>query len=356
MNQKDYNKISIINVKNQLKLKEKYARGNNIYVRCPFCSNTNQSNLKLNVEKDSYYCRKCGKKGFAIGLYASLNFISNKDAFKKLMVKEADMTTNLIRVRKSIKKSDEDISIVYEMFLKMLGLTKKHYNYLIKLGFSREEIINFNFKSIPQSENERIKICNKLIHGGYNLKGIPGFYINDNMKFTFKSHKGFFIPVKNNNNILGLRIHLDEQYKFDTTDIWFSSGNEFQGVEAKNNIMILNPERSSLTLYNGGKDIIIASEMLIAYKAFSTFNQITIGLPNTISKEQAYKFLNSIDIKSAKIFMDKHTMLTDPYPIYNRIIGTIKNAENNVGFVLNDKDIRNIQNNITMPIEYEKVA
>ena len=62
-----YNRISIINVKNKLGLKEKYAKGDNIYVSCPFSTESNVGNLKLNVAKDSYYCRRCGVHGTAIG-------------------------------------------------------------------------------------------------------------------------------------------------------------------------------------------------------------------------------------------------------------------------------------------------
>ena len=76
-----YNRISIINVKNKLGLKEKYAKGDDIYVRCPFCTESNVGNLKLNVIKDSYYCRRCGVHGSAIGLYAKCNLITTKEAY-----------------------------------------------------------------------------------------------------------------------------------------------------------------------------------------------------------------------------------------------------------------------------------
>ena len=101
-----YNRISIINVKNKLGLKEKYAKGDIIYVRCPFCTESNVGNLKLNVVKDSYYCRRCGEKGLAIGLYARCNLITNKEAYIKLISEEADMTTSLVSIKKAIKKHE----------------------------------------------------------------------------------------------------------------------------------------------------------------------------------------------------------------------------------------------------------
>lgn len=185
MDNEIYNKLSIINVKNKLGLEEKYAKGDNIYVRCPFCQETNQSNLKLVVTNDSYYCRKCGEHGYAVGLYAKANYIENKVAYKRLIQQEADMTTGLIQIQKSERKTDEEISYIYEYFLRMLGLTKRHYKILTELGFSREEVVKYSFKSIPQKENEKIEICNRLRKAGFELGGTPRvlFEWTDEMDF-----------------------------------------------------------------------------------------------------------------------------------------------------------------------------
>lgn len=171
--QEKLKRLSIINVKNKLDLEEKYCLGSNIYVRCPFCVERNQSNLILNVEKDSYYCRNCSESGYAVGLYARCNYIDNKTAFKRLLENEADLTTSYTGIKKSERKSDEEISVVYDYLLKMLGLTKLHYRKLIDMGFTREEIIFYSFKSIPQKEEEKIKICQRLQKGGFDLSGIP---------------------------------------------------------------------------------------------------------------------------------------------------------------------------------------
>ena len=341
-----YNRISIINVKNKLGLKEKYAKGDDIYVRCPFCTESNVGNLKLNVVKDSYYCRRCGVHGSAIGLYAKCNLITTKEAYIKLMSKKADMTTSLVNIRKAIKRSQEDISFVYEMFLKLLGLTKYHYNILLNLGFSRDEIIKYGFKSIPQKEYTKIAICNKLIEHGINLFGIPGFYMNKQMKWTFKSHKGFFIPVILHNRVKGLRIHLDKKYKLETTDIWFSSSKEFQGANAENWIQILMPEEErKVELLNRNlfkeKEIVFASEFLLAYRLFKMFNKITIAVPNVISKKQAIYILKEFNIKKIDVFLDKHTIYTDPVPIYNNLLNKIDDSKKDIKMVIKDNDISN---------------
>lgn len=175
MNNKDYEKLSIINIKNKLNLKERNYNINNIYVYCPFCKKENRekANLKLNVDTDSYYCNCCGESGYAVGLYAKCKYISTKMAFKKLMQEDADLRTNLKRVKNADKRADSEISIVYEYLLRMLGLNKRHFKLLIQMGFSKEEITNNYFRSIPQNEHEKIKLCNRLIRCGFKLSGVP---------------------------------------------------------------------------------------------------------------------------------------------------------------------------------------
>lgn len=174
MSNYNFDKLSIINIKNKLNLEEKYCKGNSIYVYCPFCNKNNESaNLRLNIENDSYYCNYCGENGYAVGLYAKCNYISTKTAFKRLMEQKLDMQTNLQYVKNSNKRTDSEISIIYEYLLKMLGLNKKHSKMLLQIGFSKEEIIKYQFRSIPQDENEKIKLCNRLIKCGFKLSGVP---------------------------------------------------------------------------------------------------------------------------------------------------------------------------------------
>lgn len=338
MDNKLYDRLSIINVKNKLKLSESYCKGNNIYVNCPFCKNEDEkgANLRLNVRSNSYYCNCCGMNGYAVGLYAKLNYITNRKAFEKLINEKADMTTKLKGVENAIRRSDADISTVYEYLLKMLGLNKKHCKILLQMGFSKEEILKSSFRSIPQYENEKIRLCNRLIKCGFELSGVPGFFLNKQMKWTFKSHKGFFIPVIYNGYIKGLRIHLEEKYRLNTTDIWFSSGNEYQGTCAKNSIMIFMPKNEKTIIK---KDIVIASEILIGYRLFERDNKITIAIPNKINKKQGQSILNNIDISNADIYIDKHTISCDYKSLYQNLLNYIDEEKQNIKFVFDYKDL-----------------
>lgn len=164
------------------------------------------------------------------------------------------------------------------------------------------------------------------------------------MKWTFKSHKGFFIPVIYAGEIKGLRIHLEEEYKLDTTDIWFSSGNEYQGACAKNSIMIFMPEtEKNIEIYNSNKnnkkDIIIASEFLMGYKLFNRDNKITIAIPNRISKKQGQMILNNINIDNVDVYIDKHTISCDYLPLFKNLLCYIAEEKENIKYILDYKEL-----------------
>ena len=263
------NRTSIINVKNKLGLEEIYSKKDIIYVKCPFCSSQNGT-MRLNISNNSYICKKCEARGYSIGLYAKNRYISNKEAYLNLISKEADISNNLTTSTIThIKKNSEELDIVYQSFLEKLSLSSDHIMKLLKYGFTIEEIESIGFRTIPTQEEQKIEICRELINEGIDLSGTPGFFKDKKFRWNFKSHKGIFIPIIENCKIISLRIHLDTMYSIDTSDIWFSSSQENEGAKISNNIMILFPKENRLQLINNNqekKDIIIASEMILAYK------------------------------------------------------------------------------------------
>lgn len=310
MNEYEYlDRTSIINVKNKLDLEGTFSTNDTIYVKCPFCNSKNGS-LRLNIINNSYICNNCEESGFAIGLYAKLKHISNKEAYKRLMNEEANIGSNITkRILINNRKNDEELDYIYQEFLNLLDLQTDDTMSLLKQGFSIEEIDEIGFKTIPVNEYDKIKICDKLIDDGVDLTGIPGFYQNNKFRWTFKSHKGFFIPIRNNGKIIGLRIHLNKPYK-STSNIWFSSGDKNNGTKASNNIMILLPNSELIKIMNGKtekKDIIIVSEMILAYRIFELYkDKIVIGVPNVISKTEMKKIDRIKGINNIYLIMESY--------------------------------------------------
>ena len=314
MKQQDIlNCISAENIKNKLRLNEIYSTRDTIYVTCPFC-NSKKGSMKLNKFNKSYVCKVCDERGYLIGLYAKLKGITNKDAFKELISSQAELDkgSNSYIVVNNIKAEDE-LDTIYNSFLKELNLSSEHIMKLLKYGFTIDEINDIGFKSIPNNENQKIKICNRLIEEGFNLSGTPGFYQDKKFRWTFNSHKGFFIPVRDNHKINSLRIHLDSMYNTDTTDIWFSSNNKYNGTKAINKTMILYPEAFVLKVMNNkslNNNVIIATEMLLAYKIKMRFkDKIVIAIPNTISKRELSKINDILAINYIDLVLDTHTVL-----------------------------------------------
>lgn len=270
------NRTSIINVKNKLGLEEIYSKKDIIYVKCPFCY-SDKGTMRLNISNNSYICKKCEARGYSIGLYAKNKYISNKEAYQRLINDEADISNNLMTsIITNVRKNKEELDIAYQAFLEKLSLSSDHIMKLLKYGFTMEEIEKIGFKTIPIQENQKIEICRQLKEEGIDLTGTPGFYKDKKFRWNFKSHKGIFIPVIDNCKIVALRIHLDTAYSIDTTDIWFSSSQENEGTKVNNNIMILFPENNKIQLMNNMKekrDIIVASEMVLAYKIANTYKE-----------------------------------------------------------------------------------
>lgn len=198
--------------------------------------NPKHGHMMLNIAKDAYHCTRCGEKGYAIGLYARLRGISNSQAFKEL-INMAPETTPKIEIKKipqspiaNINKRDR----VYRAFLDKLTLKGEHLQNLIRRGLSWEETGRNLYKSVPTSPQERLRICNELLHEGLNLKGIPGFFQvqqKDRMYWDFYSDNGFFIPVRDiQGRIQGMQIRLDDDH--DRKYIWFSSRGKLSGTGA----------------------------------------------------------------------------------------------------------------------------
>lgn len=280
MNQQEILKrTSIINVKNKLGLKEIYSQKDVIYVHCPFCF-SQKGAMKLNITNNSYICKNCEARGYAIGLYAKCNYISNKKAYQELINNEADINNNLITsIITNTKKNDEELDIVYHSFLESLKLSSEHSKKLLDYGFTMEEIKTIGFKTIPIKEKDKVEICKKLVEKGIDLQGTPGFFRDKKFRWNFKSHEGIFIPIIQNCKITSLRIHLDKEYNTDTTDIWFSSSQNNDGTKANNDIMVLFPENNRIKLMNNNCEeinIIVASEMILAYRIAAKYKNTIV--------------------------------------------------------------------------------
>lgn len=290
-------RLSILNVAQKSKIlilrqasKEEFA------ARCPFCGdseNPHHAHLMLNIVKDAYHCTRCGEKGFAIGLYAKLHGISNKQAFKELM-NMAPETTPKIEIKQVLQSPVANINErdkTYRAFLDKLTLKGEHLQNLIRRGLSWEEIGRNLYKSVPQDEKERQRICKELIKEGHSLKGIPGFYKDDN--WTFVDYKGFLIPVKDvQGRIQGLQVRLDFGSK---RYLWFSSHDKPCGTRAYAWIGVSGVPSKTVIITEGALKADIAH-----YLSRFTF----VSVPGVNSIRGIEQVLRDLDAKRVYIAFD----------------------------------------------------
>jgi len=195
---------------------------------CPFCSDKHY-HLYLNTEKNQWNCFRCGAKGNDVSLYARMNCITNREAVNELSERIGNTMPKKIKQAISTPmKSLVDRHNVYYDMLKLLKLNNNHHKALLKRGLREDNIRQFMYKSLPETEYERRRIINAL-SVKYDLRGVPGFYRKYGEWHMYSSDcGGFLIPVCNKDGyIQGMQIRFDSDKK---RYRWFSTNEYPEGT------------------------------------------------------------------------------------------------------------------------------
>lgn len=130
---------------------------------------------------------------------------------------------------------------------------------------------------------------------------------------------------------------------FSMEDIWFSSSKNNNGTMANNNIMVLIPKQNQLQIINDtkkAKDIIIASEMILAYKIQSIYkDKIVIGIPNVIPKDELKKLDTIKCINNIYVAMDGHTILHNSNTLLSSLESKFDKNKIIIGFSIKNCEI-----------------
>lgn len=106
--------------------------------------------------------------------------------------------------------SNQALDVIYRSFLKKLSLYKKHIQFLKNERWPTDLILKSNFRSLPTANQDREQITSDLIKEFDSLKGVPGFYVQQNGRWSFSGSTGILIPQYDYNSYLfRLRIRLD---------------------------------------------------------------------------------------------------------------------------------------------------
>ena len=235
-----FEQFDIVEVARKCGIQFKNSGNNSVEysARCPFCGDT-KYHLGLNRAMDRFHCFRCNEKGTSVSLYAKLHNISNKEAYKLISSSEPmlqEEMKNIIPNREMPIRPLTDRHNVYYELLSCLKLSEKHRFSLEKRGLSSVNIKQFMYRSIPTDSVLRREVLEKL-SSKFDLRGIPGFYIDEygTARMYFKKCGGIFIPVCNYEGyIQGLQMRLDVPAESNEKKFrWFSSKNFPNGTGAK---------------------------------------------------------------------------------------------------------------------------
>ena len=281
--------INILNVAYHINLEIIKQNGAEAKVICPFCGYkklSKQPTMSLNIRSNKYHCFSCGKGGYALGLYAKFMNISNDRALKELLEKECyslDKSKFEITPVNQLEET-EMRDRVYRAFLNMLKLEPSHKKELKDLGFLDSSITEGLYKSVPKNYIKR-RLIGSALSRKFNLCGIPGFFQEEDFKWTFSRCDGFFVPVYNEHGqIQGLSIHLDKEFN-GNKDIWFSSNNKVNGTGARSWIMKNNITEDSET-------VVVTDNFLLGNLIKETINSPMIAFQNFTN---SYTILSKIE-------------------------------------------------------------
>lgn len=147
------------------------------------------------------------------------------------------------RVETSERASRDDRNVAYRIFLQELTFSNFHKNKLGKSGVDIPFVEERLYRTVPNWKERKDITKRVMTKLGKDMKGIPGFYLEDKYGtpfWTFGGADGFFVPVYDEyNRIIALRIRVDkpkikQNGKEDQKYFWFSSGNKKYGCGVTN--------------------------------------------------------------------------------------------------------------------------
>ena len=234
-------------------------------VLCPFCTSKHYS-LDIVRNKDIWSCQACGNSGGVLDLYRKVKYgeytsMTNGEAYKEIL-QLLSMDTyapvyqhaNVKPIEENETRSPKEIHMVYAKMLKMpyFNLKKEHKDNLLSRGLSCGQIIEKGYRSSPSAKYAYM-IAKELIDAGFDLHGIPGFFLDDGKLYNkirqdfnkeeilgytpgqknwvFKYWpEGFYIPIRNARGyISSIQIRTkNPQAKY----VFMSSSNEDNGCKA----------------------------------------------------------------------------------------------------------------------------
>lgn len=255
--------FDILDVAVLLNLSVRHRQQRSMDVNCPFCGDT-RGKMNINFEKNVFKCNYCGEHGGMVAMYAKVYGITNADAYREICDALRTGTAALeyeskknITCSTSVKNAElaslEERHQTYSLLFSMLTLSKLHKQQLMDRGLSDEQIKRYGFKSTPAFGFT--KLTSMLIEQGCTIQGVPGFYLDDNGKWTINFNSkcsGIVIPVISiDGRISAAQIRLDRPFN-NRKYLWLSSINKSMGTSSGSPVHFIgNPDDKVVYITEG---------------------------------------------------------------------------------------------------------
>lgn len=226
-----YHEIPILDAARRcgLVLNDRTLEWEEVEASCPFCGDhgPGKYHLSLNTRKNVYRCNLCGASGNSVSLYANMEGVSNRQAYRALS--EEGRLYRFPEQPLSQKPPEREPSSLaarhdtYYDMLSHLELSPKHKEDLLSRGLSEERIEQNMYRSLPQGNRPR-RFLAGMLADFHELDGIPGFYVDDGGYWNISGHSGLLVPYCDKDGyIQGMQIRLDDEQKPDRKYRWLSS-------------------------------------------------------------------------------------------------------------------------------------
>lgn len=136
------------------------------------------------------------------------------------------------------RQERKEMSDIWNAYLNKLSLRPEHERDLLNRGFTKDQIAEFQYKSLPQTKEEADSLIKSLRDDGWDLSKAPGFAIDgDGGAFTTQIMKdGYFCPARDTETglLYGMQIrncNKEEAKKYGKYT-WFSAGKDAIGLSS----------------------------------------------------------------------------------------------------------------------------
>ena len=239
-------------------------------IPCPYCDKPGgkDRHLNINLKKNVFCCHKCGSfSGGVFDLYSYYEGVPRDKVYKHLKTRleggdpGKSHKDNCQNQRKRIAPPPTvpqaplaDINTrdqVYRALLEKLSLAQDHYANLLGRGLDDSAITRLQYRTTPAGNLHAL--TQELIDEGHQLRGVPGFYRDDNGRWTMALFwRGIMIPCRDRfGRIQRIHIRLDKKMKKGGKFLPLSSTDMLDGACAENWCYMVGTNREYILLIEG---------------------------------------------------------------------------------------------------------